>query len=36
MIAGIALLVYFATSKPERFTQTGRVFLDENGISLTG
>jgi hypothetical protein len=31
MVAGIVLLIYFATSKPERITDTGRVFLDETG-----
>jgi hypothetical protein len=31
MVAGIVLLIYFATSKPERITDTGRVFLDEPG-----
>jgi amino acid transporter len=29
MIAGIALLTYFASRQPERIAQTGRVFLDE-------
>ncbi|HEY4845407.1 MAG TPA: APC family permease [Candidatus Dormibacteraeota bacterium] len=29
MVAGIALLIYFATSKPDRIAQTGHVFLDE-------
>jgi amino acid transporter len=29
MVGGIGLLIYFATSKPERIAQTGRVFLDE-------
>jgi amino acid transporter len=29
MIAGIALLIYFATRQPDRIAQTGRVFLDE-------
>jgi len=31
MVAGIALLIYFATSKPERIADTGRVFLDDSG-----
>lgn len=31
MVAGIALLIYFATSKPERIADTGRVFLDDAG-----
>jgi amino acid transporter len=31
MVAGIALLIYFATTKPERIADTGRVFLDEPG-----
>jgi amino acid transporter len=29
MLAGIALLIYFATRDPARITETGRVFLDE-------
>jgi amino acid transporter len=29
MLAGIALLIYFAARKPERIAETGRVFLDE-------
>jgi amino acid transporter len=29
MLAGIALLTYFAARKPERIAETGRVFLDE-------
>src|SRR2546423_8982522 len=29
MLAGIALLIYFATRDPARIAQTGRVFLDE-------
>jgi amino acid transporter len=29
MIAGIALLIYFASRQPDRITQTGRVFLEE-------
>jgi amino acid transporter len=35
MIAGIALLVYFAARQPERITQTGRVFLDEEPAART-
>ena len=31
MVAGIALLIYFATTKPERIADTGRVFLDDSG-----
>src|SRR2546430_14204676 len=30
MLAGIALLIYFAARKPERIAETGRVFLDES------
>ena len=29
MLAGIALLIYFAARKPERIAETGRVFLDD-------
>lgn len=29
MVAGIAVLIYFATRNPTRITETGRVFLDE-------
>jgi amino acid transporter len=31
MVIGIVLLLYFATSKPERIADTGRVFVDESG-----
>ena len=31
MVAGVVLLLYFATSKPERISDTGRVFLDDSG-----
>jgi len=30
MVAGIALLIYFATSSSARITDTGRVFLEES------
>jgi len=30
MVAGIALLIYFATRAPARITETGRVFLEES------
>jgi hypothetical protein len=35
MIAGIALLIYFASRQPDRITQTGRVFLDEDPAGRT-
>ena len=31
MVVGVVLLLYFATSKPERITDTGRVFVDDTG-----
>jgi hypothetical protein len=31
MVAGIALLIYFAVNKPERISDTGRIFLDDAG-----
>jgi hypothetical protein len=33
MIAGIALLIYFATRKPERIADTGRIFLDDADVT---
>src|ERR1700682_3675025 len=30
MVAGIALLIYFAARQPDRIAQTGRVFIDED------
>src|SRR2546422_5442189 len=30
MVAGIALLIYFATKEPARITDTGRVFVEES------
>ena len=30
MVAGIALLIYFAVREPARITDTGRVFVEEN------
>src|ERR1700736_6051888 len=35
MVAGIALLIYFATSKPDRIAQTGRIFLDDADVART-
>jgi hypothetical protein len=35
MIVGIALLIYFASRQPDRITQTGRVFLDEEPAPRT-
>jgi hypothetical protein len=35
MIAGIALLIYFAARQPDRIAQTGRVFLDEEPAPRT-
>ena len=35
MVAGIALLVYFALRQPERIAQTGRVFLEEEPAART-
>jgi len=35
MVAGIALLIYFATSKPERIADTGRIFLDDADLTRT-
>jgi hypothetical protein len=35
MIAGIALLIYFASRQPDRIAQTGRVFLDEEPAPRT-
>ncbi|MEA2635443.1 MAG: hypothetical protein QOH92_2210 [Chloroflexota bacterium] len=35
MVAGIALLIYFAVSKPERIADTGRIFLDDAGAETT-
>src|SRR4030081_3334112 len=32
MVAGIALLIYFALRQPERIVQTGRVFLEEEPV----
>jgi len=29
MVAGIALLIYFAAKAPARITDTGRVFVEE-------
>jgi hypothetical protein len=33
MVAGIALLIYFAVSKPERITDTGRIFLEDADVA---
>jgi hypothetical protein len=33
MVAGVALLIYFATSKPERIADTGRIFLDDADVA---
>src|SRR6202011_1549075 len=35
MVAGIALLIYFAVSKPERIADTGRIFLDDADVART-
>lgn len=35
MVAGIALLIYFAVSKPERIADTGRIFLDDADVTRT-
>jgi len=31
MVVGVVLLLYFATNKPERITDTGKVFVDDTG-----
>src|SRR6266513_994969 len=35
MVVGIALLIYFASRQPDRITQTGRVFVDEEQPART-
>jgi amino acid transporter len=34
MVLGVALLIYFAVRDPGRITQTGRVFLDDEGAPI--
>src|SRR6266480_3636647 len=31
MVVGVVLLLYFASNKPERITDTGRIFVDDTG-----